>query len=79
VEKTPPLPSISCNGNGIDFSAFAVALLSPELAETLSAPAGGWEGEVEEADEVLDELPAGSAAVAVQASAEAKASEVIRI
>jgi hypothetical protein len=73
------LPSISCNGNGIGFSAFAVALLSPELAETLSAPAGGWEGEVEEADEVLDELPAGSAAVAVQASAEAKASEVIRI
>jgi hypothetical protein len=35
-------------------------------------------GEVEEADEVWDELPAGSAAVAVQASAEAKASEVIR-
>ncbi len=36
-------------------------------------------GEVREADEVWDELPAGSAAVAVQANAEAKASEVIRI
>jgi hypothetical protein len=34
---------------------------------------------VEEADEVLDELPAGSAAEAVQASAEAQANEVIRI
>jgi hypothetical protein len=73
------LPSISCNGIGIDFSAFAVALASAELAEALTAAAGGCEGEVEEADEVLDELPAGSAAVAVQASAEAKASEVIRI
>jgi len=40
---------------------------------------GGWVGEVEEADEVLDEFPAGSAAETVQASAEAKANEVIRI
>jgi hypothetical protein len=73
------LPSISCNGKGIGFSAFAVALASAELAEALSAVTGGWEGEVEEADEVLDELPTGSAAAAVQASAEAKANEVIRI
>jgi hypothetical protein len=56
-----------------------VALASAELAEALSAVTGGWEGEVEEADEVLDELPTGSAAAAVQASAEAKANEVIRI
>lgn len=79
MEKTPPLPSIWCNGNGIGFSAFAVALVSPELAEALSAAMGGLVGEVEEADEVSDELPAGSAAVAVQASAEAKANEVIRV
>ena len=44
-----------------------------------AAAVGGWVGEVEEADEVWDELPAGSAAVAVQANAEAKASEVIRV
>jgi hypothetical protein len=56
-----------------------VALLSPEPAEALSAAMGGWVGEVEEADGVWDELPAGSAAVAVQANAEAKASEVIRV
>ena len=60
-------------------SAFAVALLPPELAEALSAARDGWVGEVEETDEVLDELPAGSAAMAVQASAEAKANEVIRV
>jgi len=79
VEKTPPLPSISCNGNGIGFSSSPWPLLSPKLGEALSAPTGGWEREVEEADEVLDELPAGSAAEAVQASAEAQANEVIRI
>ena len=56
-----------------------MALASAELAEALSAVMGGWEGEVEEADEVLDELPTGSAAAAVQASAEAKANEMIRI
>ena len=75
----PPLPSISCNGNGIGFSAFAVAFVLPELAEALSAAMGGLVGGVEEADGVWDELPAGSAAVAVQASAEAKANEVIRV
>jgi hypothetical protein len=79
VEKTPPLPSISCNGSGIGFSPFAVVLGSPELAEALSAATGGWVGEVEEAGGVWDELPAGSAAVAVQANAEAKASEMIRV
>jgi hypothetical protein len=36
-------------------------------------------GEVEEVEEFWDEPPAGSAAVAVQANAEAKASEVIRV
>ena len=40
---------------------------------------GGLVGEVEEADGVWDGLPAGSAAVAVQANAEAKANEVIRV
>jgi len=74
----PPLPSISCNGNGIGFPAFAVALVSHELAEALSAAMGGLLGQVEEAGEVWEELPAGSAAVAVQASADAKANEVIR-
>jgi hypothetical protein len=34
---------------------------------------------LEEEDEVWDELLAGTAAVAVQASAEAKASEMIRL
>ena len=77
MEKTPPLPSISCSGSGIGFSAFAVE--SPELPEGLSASTGGLLGEVEEVEEVWDGLPAGSAAVAVQANAEAKASEVIRI
>jgi hypothetical protein len=36
-------------------------------------------GKVDEVEEVWDGLPAGSAAVAVQANAEAKAGEVIRI
>jgi hypothetical protein len=49
------------------------------LAEALSAATGGGVEEVEEVDEVGDELTAGSAAVAVQASAEATANEVIRI
>jgi hypothetical protein len=79
VEKTPPLPSISCNGSGIGFSAFAVALVSAEMADGLSAATGGGVGDVEEADEVGDERPAGSAAVVVQASAEATASEAIRV
>ncbi|MGD0259777.1 MAG: hypothetical protein ABSD29_08110 [Verrucomicrobiota bacterium] len=79
MEKTPPLPSISCNGNGVGFPACAVTFVSPELAEALSAATGGVVREVEEADEVGDELSAGSAAVAVQANAEAKASEVIRV
>jgi hypothetical protein len=55
-----------------------VALVSHELAEALSAAMGGLLGQVEEAGEVWEELPAGSAAVAVQASADAKANEVIR-
>jgi hypothetical protein len=45
----------------------------------MSASTGGLLGEVDEVEEVWDGLPAGSAAVAVQANAEAKASEVIRI
>jgi hypothetical protein len=49
------------------------------LARELSAATGSWVGEVGEADEVWDELSAGSAAVAAQANAEAKASEVIRV
>jgi len=49
------------------------------LPAGFSATTGGLVGEVREADEVGDELPAGSAAVAVQANAEAKASEVIRV
>jgi hypothetical protein len=56
-------------------AAWAPAVLSGGL----SATAGGSEGEEEEEGGVCDELPAGSAAVAVQANAEAKASEVIRI
>ena len=75
----PPLPSISCSGKGIGFSAFAVTLLSPELAEAVSAVMGGLVGGVGEAGEVCDDPPAGSAAVAVQANAEAKANEVIRV
>jgi len=47
-----PLPSISCNGNGIGFPAFAVALASPGLAGAVSATMGGWVGEAEEANEV---------------------------
>jgi len=64
VEKRPPLPPISCNGSGIGFSGFAAASVSA--------------GSAEEDDEVGEELPAGSAAMAVQASAEVKASVVIR-
>lgn len=45
----------------------------------LSAAMGGWVGEEEEEDEVWDELPAGSAAAAVQANAGAEAREVIRV
>jgi hypothetical protein len=75
----PPLPSISCNGSGMGFSALAIALVSAGLAEGPVAPTGGVAGEVEEADGVGDESPAGSAAAAVQASAEAQASEVIRV
>jgi len=56
-----------------------MAFASPAPADALSAAMGGLVGEVEEPDEVWDELPAGSAAVAVQANAEAKASEVIRV
>jgi hypothetical protein len=73
------LPSISCKGKGIGFSARAVTFVFPELVEALSAATGGWVGDVEEVDEVSDELPAGSAAAVVQASAEAKASEVVRV
>jgi hypothetical protein len=51
----------------------------PAWLEGLSASTGGLLGEVDEVEEVWDGLPAGSAAVAVQANAEAKASEVIRI
>jgi len=49
------------------------------LAEGPSAATGGLVGEEGEVDGVSDELPAGSAAVAVQANAEAKASEMIRV
>jgi len=49
------------------------------LAEELSAATGGLVGEEGEAEGVWDELPAGSAAAAVQANAEAKAREVIRV
>ena len=77
MEKTPPLPSISCSGSG--FSGFAAALASAGLAEDWSAATGGLVEEGEEEGDVWDGLPAGSAAVAVQANAEAKASEVIRI
>jgi hypothetical protein len=49
------------------------------LAEGLSAATGGLVREEGEVEEVWDELAAGSAAVAVQANAEAEASEVIRI
>jgi hypothetical protein len=55
------LPSISCSGSGIGFSAFAVE--SPELPAGLSASTGGLLGEVEEVEEVWDVLPAGSASV----------------
>jgi len=61
------------------FSALAVALVPPEPGEALSDAMGGGVGEAGEADGVWDELPAGSAAVAVHANAEAKASEVIRV
>jgi hypothetical protein len=56
-----------------------VTFAPPELAEALSAATGGWVEEEEEVDEVSDDPPAGSTAVAAQASAEAKASEVIRV
>jgi hypothetical protein len=57
----------------------AVALVAAELPGGVSAAPAGAAGEGEERGEVGDELPAGSAAAAVQASAEAKASEVIRV
>jgi len=79
VEKMPPLPSISCSGRGGGLSALAAAWAPAGPAEGLSTATGGWAGEVEEGDEVWDELPAGSAAVVVQANAEAKASQVIRV
>ena len=40
---------------------------------------GGAVGEAEELEEVWDEPPAGSAAVAVQADAKAKTSKVVRV
>jgi hypothetical protein len=49
------------------------------LAEELSATMGGAVGEAEELEEVWDEPPAGSAAVAVQADAKAKTSKVVRV
>jgi hypothetical protein len=49
------------------------------LADGLSAAMGDAVGEAEELEEVWDEPPAGSAAVAVQADAKAKASKVVRV
>ena len=53
--------------------------MSAALAEVLSTAGGDLGLEVEEVEEGSDELPAGSAAEAVQANAEAMASEVIRV
>jgi len=49
------------------------------LAAGLSAATGGLVREEGEVEEVWDELAARSAAAAVQANAEAKASEVVRV
>jgi hypothetical protein len=53
--------------------------LATSLVEVLSTALGDSVGEVGEVDWVWDELPAGSAAAAVKANAEAKANEVIRV
>ena len=75
----PPLPSISCRGNGGGFSVLAAALAPAGPTEGLSATTADGAGEAGGVDEVGDELPAGSAALAAQANAEAKASEMIRV